>query len=83
DVPHFSVATRLASKGVGVALVPYFSVAGEDLAAVSAVPFEPPIPISIGVLHPLYQPLSEPALHFSGMLKAVCVDICSTAGNIG
>ncbi len=63
-VNHFSVATSLAQRGLGVALVDEFAVTGGHLDELAVVPFEPEIPVHVGVIYPRYKPLSTAAEHF-------------------
>lgn len=63
-VNHFSVATSLAQRGLGVALVDEFAVTGGHFDDLAIVPFEPEIPIHMGVIYPRYKPLSSVAQQF-------------------
>jgi len=63
-VNHFSVATSLAQRGLGVALVDEFAVTGGHFDDLAIVPFEPEIPIHVGVIYPRYKPLSTVAQRF-------------------
>lgn len=63
-VNHFSVATSLAQRGLGVALVDEFAVTGSHFDDLAMVPFEPEIPIHVGVIYARYKPLSNAAQRF-------------------
>ena len=57
-VNHYTVAASLAQRGLGVALVDEFTVTGSRFDDLAIVPFEPEIPIHVGVIYPRYRPLS-------------------------
>lgn len=63
-VNHFSLATSLALRGLGVALVDEFAVTGGQFNNLAIVPFEPEIPVHVGVIYPRYKPLSRAAQQF-------------------
>jgi DNA-binding transcriptional LysR family regulator len=63
-VNHFTVAASLAQRGLGVALVDEFTVTGGHFDDLAIVPFEPEIPIHVGVIYPRYKPLSTVAQRF-------------------
>ena len=63
-VNHFTVAASLAQRGLGIALVDDFAVTGHHFDDLAIVPFEPEIPIHVGVIYPRYRPLSSAAQQF-------------------
>ncbi len=67
-VNHFTVATGLAQRGLGVALVDEFAVAGGRFDNLAIVPFEPELLIHVGVIYPRYKPLSTAAQQFIEVL---------------
>jgi len=74
-VNHFSVATDLAQHGLGVALVDEFAVTGGHFDDLAIVPFEPEIPIHMGIIYPRYNPLSSVAQQFIETLGDVLTQI--------
>jgi DNA-binding transcriptional LysR family regulator len=63
-VNHYTVAAGLAQRGLGVALVDEFTVTGSRFDDLAIVPFEPEIPVNVGVIYPRYKPLSTAAQMF-------------------
>ena len=63
-VNHYTVAAGLAQRGLGVALVDEFTVTGSRFSDLAIVPFEPEIPVNVGVIYPRYKPLSTSAQKF-------------------
>ncbi len=63
-VNHFTVATGLAQRGLGIALVDEFTVTGSHFDDLAIVPFEPEIPIRVGVIFARFKPLSRAAQQF-------------------
>ena len=63
-VNHYTVAAGLAQRGLGVALVDEFTVTGSRFSDLAIVPFEPEIPVHVGVIYPRYKPLSTAAQNF-------------------
>lgn len=73
-VNHFTVATSLAQRGLGVAMVDEFVVTGSHFDDLAIVPFEPEIPIHVGVIYPRYKPLSTAAEQFIESLGDALAD---------
>lgn len=73
-VNHFTVAAGLAQRGLGIALVDEFTVSDGHFENLSVVPFEPEIPIHVGVLFPRYRPLSTAAQQFIDALRDALVE---------
>ena len=71
---HFTVATSLAQRGLGVAMVDELVVTGGHFDDLAIVPFEPEIPIHVGVIYPRYKPLSTAAEKFIETLGAALAD---------
>ena len=63
-VNHYTVAASLAQRGLGVALVDEFTVTGSRFDDLAIIPFEPEIPVHVGVIYPRYKPLSSTAQQF-------------------
>ncbi len=68
-VNYFSVAAGLAQRGLGIALVDEFTVTGSRFDDLAIVPFEPEIPVHVGVIYPRYKPLSIAAKMFIDALE--------------
>ncbi len=68
-VNDFSMATSLAQRGLGIALVDDFSIGGRHFDGMAIVPFEPEILVDVGVIYPRFKPLSTSAQQFVEILR--------------
>ena len=68
--PLTSIACQFVSAGAGIALVDPFSVAGSGDPNLVALPFEPAIPIRIGIVTGSNRPLSSLTTEFIAAFKS-------------
>ncbi|MEH6578742.1 MAG: LysR family transcriptional regulator [Amphritea sp.] len=69
SVNYFAIAVRVAKEGGGIVLVDSFSFYSDETPGVCAIPFEPEIPINLGIVVARNKPLSVPAKRFIEFLR--------------